>query len=120
MYPSRDLIKKMKILWFHMIRIHYILPPVVDDSIFAAGGLRQMPEPPDVMFADIAIPPVMGCDFSNISFEVWKVIQPVVTLTGDGTWIIPIIVPLTVRREMDISQRSLARRGLLVTDEPPP
>src|SRR5689334_6608566 len=103
-----------------MIRIHNILPPVVEDSIFAPCGFGQMPEPPDVMFSDIAVPPIMCRDLSNITFEVWKVIQPVVTFAVDGAWIIPIIIPVTVRREMDISYGGLARCRFLIADKTSP
>src|SRR5436189_984252 len=113
--PSRDLIKKIRSLRFRVIRIHHILPPVVENSVFAARGLRQMLEPPDMMFANIAIPPFAGRDSSNISFEVRKVFQPIVTFTGDGTWIVPVIIPLAVRCEMDVPQRGLAGRGFLIT-----
>src|SRR5258705_8327825 len=92
-------IKWIRNLYLHMVWIQNILPPVVEDSIFAAGGFGQMLKPPDMMFADIPITPFAGRDSSNLSFEVWKVFQPVVTFTGDGTWVVPIIIPLAVRRE---------------------
>ena len=100
-----------------MVWIQNILPPVVENSIFAAGGFGHMLKPPDMMFANIPVTPFAGRDSSNLSFEVWKVFQPVVTFAGDRIGVVPIIIPLAVRREMDIPQGCLARRGFLVTDK---
>ena len=103
-----------------MVWIQNILPPVVEDSIFAAGSFGHMLEPPDMMFANIPVTPFAGRDSSNLSFEVRKVFQPVVAFAGDRTGVIPVIIPLTVRREMDVPQGGLAGRSFLIPDKSPP
>ncbi len=77
-------------------------------------------KPPPVVFPNVTIAPVPGCYGADVPFETWKVFQPVIGFTGNGSWIVPIVIALTVGREMDISERRLARRGFLVTDESSP
>src|SRR5215212_9382451 len=117
---GRRLYRRTKNLYLHLIRIHHILPPVVANPIFASCCFGQMSKPPLVVFANIPIAPISGCYGADLSFEIRKVFQPVIGFARNGSWIVPIVIALAVRREMDISQRSLAWRGFLVTDEPPP
>lgn len=100
-----------------MFRIHDVLPPVIVDPIPAAGGFREMPEPPFVMFASIAIAPFRRGDHASGAFEIGEVFQPVVTLTQHRTSIVPVIITLAVRRKMHVAYCCPPGIFLFIADE---
>ena len=69
------------------------------------------------MLAGIAVAPICGSDTARHAFEVREVIQPVVTFADDGGRVVPVVVAVAVRREMDVAQRGLPRVGLLIPNK---
>src|SRR5829696_511713 len=106
--------------WLHMIWIHNILPPVMTDTVFTSVCFGQMPEPPFVVFTNIAIAPVGRGDSADLPLKIRKIFQPVITFTGDGAGVVPIIITLAVRREMDVPECRPAGSGFFIADEPLP
>ena len=87
------------------------------DPIPASRGLGEMLEPPSVMFTSIAITPFGRGDHASDAFEVGEVFQPVVTLAQHSTGIVPIVIALTVRREMHVAYCRLTGIFLFIADE---
>ena len=81
----------------------------------AAGNAREVVEPPFMVRADLAAAPFRGADHAHIAFEVGEVKLPVVAFAIYTGWIIPIVILLAVRREMDISTGGFAGGDLVVS-----
>lgn len=103
-----------------VVGIHHILPPIMLDVVLASSHFGQMPEPPSVVFANIAITPLGRCHRTDLSFELGEVIEPVITLAQDRAGIIPIVIALAVGREVDVPHGSPPGCGLVIADEAPP
>ena len=62
------------LLNIHMIWVHHILPPIIVDAVLSAGSFGKMIEPPDVMFADVAVAPITGRHLASLPFKVGEVV----------------------------------------------
>lgn len=71
--PMFTFIERTSNSCFYMIWIHNVLPPVVADPISASRNSGDMPEPPLVVFTDVAASPFRGCDRAGHAFEIGKV-----------------------------------------------
>lgn len=100
-----------------IVGVRDVLPPVVMDPVLPPHDFRKVFHPPNVMFADVAVAPVRRSDITDHAFEVGEVVEPVVTFTFHGGWIIPIVVAHTVRCKMDVAQCGLTGMRFVVTDE---
>src|SRR5688572_21165891 len=76
-----------------------------------------MVKPPLMVFTSIAVAPLRRCNGAHLSFEIGKVLEPVIAFAADCAGVIPVVVPLAIRRKVDIAHRGSAGGGLFITDE---
>src|SRR5919108_6042731 len=76
-----------------------------------------MVKPPFVMFASIAVSPLCRCHGPHLPFEIGEVLEPVITFTEHRARVIPVIIPLAVWREVNISYGGSTRPRIFIADE---
>src|SRR3989304_4011173 len=107
----------MCLLNIHLVWVYDVLPPIVDDSVKAAGHVREVFHPPLVMQADVAAAPFGRSDLADVTPEIREVEQPIPTFALDRVGIVPVVVAFAVGREVDVAAGGPARRGFFVADE---
>ena len=90
------------------------------DTVLASRRVRDAGQPPLVMQADVAAAPLRRSDGADIALEIREVELPIVTFDGDGGRVIPVVVPFTIGRKVDVAAGGLSRRGFFVADEARP
>ena len=90
----------LEFLNFHLLGIHDVPPPVVMDTIDAPGHTRDATQPPLVVSTDIAVAPIPGVDLLESPLEIREV-EPIIAITGNHTWVAPIVITIAIGREMD-------------------
>ena len=90
------------------------------DPVPAPSYFREVSHPPFVVFTDVSVTPIGSGDLAGHAFEVGKVIPPIVALAYDRGWIIPVVVAVTVRGEMNIAQCGVTWVCFLISAKPLP
>ena len=94
--------KNVSILYIYIVGIGDVIPPVIIHAVFNPNCLREMVEPPGLKSAVIAVAPFGAVHTASTACEIRKT-QPIVACAIDLSLIAPIVVLLTVRREMNQS-----------------
>jgi len=96
------------------VRIDDVLPPVVRDPIGGTLDVGQKVEPPEVMGAGIALPPVAGVHDLSFPVEKGKVLPGVIP-ASDLALVAPVVIAEAVGGEVDVAHLGPARMRLVVT-----